>query len=67
MRSKLRTQIPWNNFCMKKFGKSIAEALFLIGCEEGAKVLVYKTMKDLEEKSRVTERAIWASTKIGKC
>lgn len=67
MRSKLKSKIPWDNFCMQKFGKSIAEALFLIGCEEGTRVLVYKTMKALEEKSKVMNRPAWASTKIGKC
>jgi len=55
----LKSQIPWKNFCMRKFGGNLYREIAKIGIEQSLKIMKYKTQKLVEDYP-----PMWVSTQV---
>ena len=58
--SKLKSQIPWDNYCMRKHGASIKAAVTRLGVEVNGHMMLHGTIRkvsgDIVEDNRLAKK-----------
>ena len=64
---KPKSEIPWDNYIMQKFGRGIFNELTRIGQEQASDMLLYKALGNLRHGAQRAAAAVWVSGQVGEC
>jgi hypothetical protein len=69
-KGKLKSNIPWTNYAMRKHGASIKMSVGQLGVKVNANMLKHHALKVVAEQQKAVkelEAPVWASTTMGTC
>ena len=64
---KPKSNIPWENFNMRKHGVNLRNQLRGFGINVSVAIKCYKTLKADDDSAKFDEQPIWVSTDVGTC
>ena len=62
----LKSNIPWDNFCMRKYGGTIKKAIWHIAVTQAVCQKMYMTLDKLDKIMAYTKDKVWFNNKTMK-
>lgn len=63
-----KSNIPWENHCMRKFGGNIKQEIFDMAVKQNANIIMYRKLKEVDDLAkRIQKKEIFISPTEGEC